>query len=202
MAMTTTTKLMAVNTILSTVGEAPVNNLTAVTADVRIAESVLDEVSREVQSAGWHFNTETEVQLPPDSTGQVNLASNVVRVDLEDDNVSTDHEIVVRGTRLYNRKTHTYTFSKTLKYTIVSLLEWDDLPENAKRYIMIRAARIYQDRVLGSEKISAFTRGDEMAALVSLKNFEMDTADHSVFDSHDVARIVNRDSVINRVSRG
>ena len=59
MAMTTTTKLMAVNTILSTVGEAPVNNLTAVTADVRIAESVLDEVSREVQSAGWHFNTET-----------------------------------------------------------------------------------------------------------------------------------------------
>ena len=202
MAMTTTTKLMAVNTILSTVGEAPVNNLTSVTADVRIAESVLDEVSREVQAAGWHFNTETEVLLAPDSTGEINLSSNIVRVDLEDDNISTDHDIVVRGTKLYNRKTHTYTFTKTLKYTIVSLMEWEFLPENAKRYIMIRAARIYQDRVLGSEKISAFTRGDEMAALISLKHYEMDTGDHSVFDSHDIARIVDRDSVINRISRG
>jgi hypothetical protein len=202
MAMSTTTKLMAVNTILSTVGEAPVNNLTSVTADVRIAESVLDEVSREIQSAGWHFNTEKEVQLPPDSTGQVNLASNIVRVDLEDANIDSDFDIVIRGTKLYNRKSHTYTFTKTLKYTTVALMEWDYMPEPAKRYIMIRSARIYQDRMLGSEKISAFTRGDEMAALVTLRQFEMDTADYSVFDNYDVARIVDRDSVIDRLDRG
>ena len=56
--------------------------------------------------------------------------------------------------------------------------------------------------MLGSEKISAFTRGDEMAALVTLRQFEMDTADYSVFDNYDVARIVDRDSVIDRLDRG
>ena len=202
MAMSTTTKLNAINTMLSAVGEAPVNNLTSVTADVRVAESVLDEVSREVQSMPYHFNTVQNVELAPDSTGQVNLASNVVRVDLEDDNLSSSHDIVIRGTKLFNRKTNSYNFTQTLKYTVVSLMEWDFLPEPAKRYIMIRAARIYQDRVLGSEKISAFTRGATLAALVGLREFEMDTADYSIFDNYDVARVIDRQSVINRLDRG
>ncbi len=201
MAMSTTTKLNAINTMLSTVGEAPVNNLTSVTADVRIAESILDEISREVQSTPWHFNTQHDVALAPDSTGNVNLASNVVRVDLEGANITSSYDIVIRGSKLFNKKTNSYVFTETLKYTTVSLLEWDDLPENVKRYIMIRASRIYQDRLLGSEKISRFTRGDEMAALLSLREFEMETADYSIFDNYDVAKIVDRTSVINRLDR-
>lgn len=202
MAMSTTTKLNAINTMLSAVGEAPVNNLTSVTMDVRVAESVLDEISREVQSVPHHFNTVQNVELIPDSTGEVNLASNVVRVDLEDANVSPDYDIVIRGSKLFNRKTNSYTITKTLKYTVVSLMEWEYLPEPAKRYVMIRAARIYQDRVLGSEKISAFTRGDEANALVAMREFEMDTADYSIFGNYDVARIIDRNSVINRLDRG
>jgi len=201
MAMSATTKLDAVNTMLSVVGESPVNSLTAVTADVRIAESMLDEISREVQSIPWHFNTSFDVPLAPDSTGHVNLASNIVRVDLEGTNVSADYDIALRGTKLFNRKTNSYTITETLKYTTVALLEWEELPENAKRYIMIRAARVYQDRMLGSETISQFTRGDEMAALIALREFEMDTSDYSIFDNYDVAKIVDRNSVINRLDR-
>ena len=201
MVMSTTTKLNAINTMLSTVGEAPVNNLTgSVTADVRLAESILDEISREVQSSSWHFNTEKDVSLLPNSNDEVSLASNVVRVDLEDDNVDVNYDIVVRGSKLYNRKTQTYTITATLKYTVVYLLDWDDLPETAKRYIMIRAARIYQDRLLGSEKISAFTRTDEQAAFISLREFEMDTSDLSIWDNYDVARIIDRPSIIKRSS--
>ena len=202
MAMTTTTQLNAINTMLSTVGEAPVNNLTTVNADVRMAESILDEVSREVQSQGWYFNTEKNVQLIPDSSGEINVPSPVVRVDLESENVDVNHDVILRGSKLYNRKNNSYIFTSTLKYTTVSLMEWDFLPETAKRYIMIRAARIYQDRLLGSEKVSTFTRGDEMAALVSLRQFEMDTADYSIFDNQDDSRIIDRTSVINRVNRG
>lgn len=201
MAMSTTTKLMAINTILSGIGEAPVNNLNAVNSDVRVAEAVLDEISREVQSTPWHFNTDEDVELHPDSTGNINLASNVVRVDLEGANVNSSYDVVIRGSKLFNRKTNSYTFSETLKYTTVSLMEWDYLPETVKRYIMIRATRVYQDRVLGSEKISKFTRGDEMTAFMALREFEMDTADYSIFDNYDVARIVDRTSVINRLDR-
>ena len=54
MGLTQTTKLMAVNTMLSVIGEAPVNTLAATsqTADVILAQNLLDEVSREVQAAG------------------------------------------------------------------------------------------------------------------------------------------------------
>lgn len=61
---TRTTELEAVNTILSTIGEAPLNTLTgSLPVDGTIAKNVLSEVAREVQSQGWHFNTHNKVTL-------------------------------------------------------------------------------------------------------------------------------------------
>ena len=75
------------------------------------------------------------------------------------------------------------------------------MPENARRYIMIRAARIFQDRLVGSEKNSMFTRGDEQQALIALRDYEMESADYSIFDNFDVGRIIDRRSVINNLDR-
>lgn len=202
MALASTTKLNAINTILSAVGEAPINSLTGtLTADVRLAEAILDETSREVQSAGWHFNTEKDVPLIPNTDNEVEIGTNVARVDLEGSNVDADFDIVIRGTKLYNRKKLTFTISKTKKYTVVYLLDFTDMPENARRYIMIRAARIFQDRLVGSEKNSMFTRGDEQQALIALRDYEMESADYSIFDNFDVGRIIDRRSVINNLDR-
>jgi len=203
MALALTTKLEAINTLLSNVGEAPVNSLSgSLTSDVRLAQNILDEVSRDVQSAGWHFNTEKEVPLAPNSENQVELSDGVARVDLEGSNIDSNYDVVVRGSKLYNRKDRTYTFTDTKKYTVTYMLDWEQLPESARRYVMIRAARIYQDRLVGSEKLSAFSRSDEQGALWALRDYEMETADYSVFDNWDVARIIDRSSVIDRVSRG
>ena len=54
----TSTKLDAVNTILSNIGQSPVVNLTSGNPIVEMAELTLDEISRTVQSDGWVFNTE------------------------------------------------------------------------------------------------------------------------------------------------
>tara|TARA_R100001594_G_scaffold84230_1_gene118752 strand:+ start:635 stop:1246 length:612 start_codon:yes stop_codon:yes gene_type:complete len=202
MALNRTTKLEAINTMLSNVGESPVNSLTgSLTSDVSLAQNILDEISREVQSAGWHFNTEKDTPLIPNSLNEIELSDGVARVDLEGDNVSSDYDVVVRGSRLYNRKDRTYTFTETKKYTVTYMLDWEDLPELARRYIMIRAARVYQDRLLGSETLSTFTRGDEQRAFFALRDFEMETADYNVFDNWDVARILDRGSVINKMGR-
>ena len=203
MALALTTKLEAINTMLSNVGEAPVNSLTgSLTADVRLAENILNEVSRDVQSNGWHFNTEKEVPLMPNAANEIELSDGVARVDLEGEHIDSDFDVVVRGTKLYNRKSRTYTFTVTKKYTVTYILDWDQLPESARRYIMIRAARVYQDRLIGSEKPSAFSRSDEQAALFALRDYEMETADYNVFDAWDVARIIDRGSPINRMDRG
>ena len=198
---TTTTKLNALNTILSVVGEPPLNDLTgdaAKNSDAVMALNILDEISREVQSAGWHFNTEKEVPLVPDSSGNMPITGDVVRVDCEYPESKT-YDLVLRGSTLYDRKNRTSTFTSTIKVTLVRLLDFESLPECAKRFIVIRSARIFQDRMIGEPNHHSFNSRDEMNAWVALKEFEMDTGYHSIFDSSDVFRVIDRPSVYNRV---
>ena len=69
MTTATTTKLEAVNVMMTSIGETPVNTITAATTtDVAIAITILDNVSREVQSVGWHFNIDQDYQLIPNSS--------------------------------------------------------------------------------------------------------------------------------------
>ena len=66
---TRTTELEAVNTILSTIGEAPLSTLTgSLPVDGTTAKNILSEIRREVKSAGWHCNTEDKVDLTSDTT--------------------------------------------------------------------------------------------------------------------------------------
>ena len=69
------------------------------------------------------------------------------------------------------------------------------VPEPARRYITVRAARIFQDRMVGSQAHHAFSREDEVRARALLREFEMDTGDHSIFDNYDVWNIVARPRV-------
>lgn len=64
--LTATTELEAINSMLARTGQAPLTDLTSVTAaDVSIAVSTLRDVSREVQLQGWRFNTEWGVIVSP-----------------------------------------------------------------------------------------------------------------------------------------
>tara|TARA_R100001594_G_scaffold104830_2_gene139437 strand:+ start:23 stop:631 length:609 start_codon:yes stop_codon:yes gene_type:complete len=201
MALVKTTKLQAINTILSVIGEAPINSLTGtLTSDVSLAQNTLDEVSREVQSIGWHFNTEKNISLAPDSDNKIIVNDNVIFVDIEGDYDTTDYDVVLRGNNLYNRKSQTYEFSSSITACTISLLDFDYLPETARRYITIRAARIFQDRMLGSGNQHDFTRADEQQALMNLRASEMDSGDYSIFDNYDVYRTLDRESIIRRVN--
>lgn len=187
MALTKTTKLQAINTMLSVVGEPPVNSLSAQRADSLIAQNILDEVAREVLSYGWQFNTENDVLMTPEtSTGYIYIGDSIVRVDM--DPIYQNYDIVIRGNRLFNRKTNTYAFTEEIKVIQIILMDFDDLPEVAKRYITVRAARIYQDRVVGSERLHGFNAQDEIAALVKMSEYENEVGDYTIFDSPDVAR--------------
>jgi hypothetical protein len=177
--------------MLSTIGEPPINSLTAQRADSVIALNILDETSREVLSYGWHFNTEEDVQMVPDtSDNSIYIADTIVRVDVAADNYNYD--IVIRGNRLYNRKTNSFVFLEPIKVIQVKLMDFDDMPEAAKRYITIRAARVFQDRMVGSEKIHGFTVQDEVQALARMNEHDVENADYTIFQSPDIARTFMR----------
>ena len=190
---TVTSKLESVNVMLTAIGESPVNTITSsTTTDVSIALQILDNVSREVQSAGWHFNTDTNYTLSRNTTNHIELPANALRVDTSNSDAHLD--LVERARKLWDRENHTYVLTKDIKVNITWLLEFTELPETARRYITIRATRIFQDRMLASETLHRFHQVDEFQALSALKEHEGDTRDHSVFDNYSTYRIIDREN--------
>lgn len=187
-----TTKLDAINTMLSTIGEAPINTLDDIgSVDAVMAEQILDSTSREVQGRGWHWNTEHEYEINPSSEGYLWLPPTVLRAD--DSKGRLGKDVVVRGQRLYDRRRHTYEFTKPMTLDLMVLLEFEELPQPAKHFIMIRSSRIFQERVVGSQSLSGFTEMDEIWAKFQLEEMEGDIAEYNILtDSYSVARVLDR----------
>jgi len=189
---TVLSKLEAVNLMMTAIGETPVNSITSsTTTDVSIAIQILDNVSREVQSVGWHFNSDTNYKLVPNSSNQIELPTNCLKIDTTHNSGHLD--FTERARKLWDRKNHTYTITEEKVYVaIVWLLNFDELPEVARRYIAVRSARIFQDRMLSSESLHKFHQEDELQALAMLKEAEGDNRDHTIFDNYDTFRVIDR----------
>ena len=185
--MALTTELESVNQMLGHIGEAPVNSL-ADTAALPISAStaltVLREVSKEVQTEEWHFNTITDYEPILESDGKLRLPDNTLFVD----GVKSTDDVVQRGLYLYNRKDRTSTFTSTIKVDLTTQLDWDDLPEPARRYITLRASRIFQGRIVGSRELEALIAVDEMQARARLQELDAQSSDRTIFDREDVYR--------------
>ena len=179
-----TSKLSAVNTLLAIIGEAPVNSLNPpLTGDASLADQVIDEISREVQGSGWSWNTMLYDSIPLDATsGQSQLPSNTLAVRFNPLSYP-NQRFVLRGLRLFDRVKNTYDLRTSLGVgmtgntsdlvaEIVEELPWDNIPETGRRYIMIRAGRIFANRVVTSASIESYTAEDEEKALQTLKRTE------------------------------
>lgn len=182
---TLTSKLEAVNSMLGHIGESPVNSISSANelpVSAATAISVLDEVSRSVQAEGWHFNTELKVTLSPAVDGTITLSEDILEVDTID-----SPDIAQRGLSLFDRSTNTSVFSKDLEVNLTRLLEWESLPEAARRYITLRASRVFQGRIVGSRELEALIARDEYNARADLMDAESATSDRSIFDNYDAA---------------
>lgn len=182
---TLTSKLEAVNSMLGHIGESPVNSISdtnALPISAATAISVLDEVSRAVQAEGWHFNTELKVTLSPAGDGTITLDEDVLEVD-----TTSNPDIAQRGLALFDRSSNTSVFTSDLEVNLTRLLDWTGLPEAARRYITLRASRVFQGRLVGSRELEALIARDEYNARADLMDAEANTSDRSIFDSYDAA---------------
>jgi hypothetical protein len=181
MALTATTELEAINTLLSTIGETPINSLAgaAGVADAVIAQQVLKEVSVEVQQEAWHFNTEKALKLTPDlANGYITLPLNCIECDTTGQDQSLD--VSVRGQRLYNKTTHSFQFDRGILVDMVVLLEFNELPQAARHYITVRAGRVFQERTVGSQTLSGFSEKDEVRARAAIVRLNTNTGDYNI----------------------
>ena len=165
-----TTELDAINIMLSVIGESPINSLSdLLTADAAAARNVLAEVSKAVQSKGWNFNRENAYPFTPDSnTKQIPIPPNFIYVEPLD----IKRDIAIRGNKLYDKDNHTYSFDDDFKADVIQILNYNELPEQARYYIAIRASRIFQTRILGSDTLYKFSQEEEYQAKAELLRYD------------------------------
>jgi hypothetical protein len=110
------------------------------------------------------------------------------------DTVGSDEslDLVQRGRRLYDRDNHTYTFTKSVTVEMVMLLDFEEIPESARNYITLRAARRFQQNTVGSTELAGFQQVDEARALVNLQNAEAETQDFALLNSPGVREVLWR----------
>ena len=180
MTVAATTELECINIMLAAIGEAPVNSLTGtVPVDVRIAQSTLTEINKQVQSEGWSFNTEIDVTLTRDGSNNIPLGTDVLRVDAQThDHPSIDP--IQRGLKLYDRKNNTFVFDEDIRCTVVYFRSFDELPEQARSYMTIKAARVFVDRLISDQSLRTYTQEDEIRARSVLMETDLSNADHNM----------------------
>lgn len=197
LTFTPQTELDAVNQMLLSIGQAPVNTLSVSgITDVSIARMVLHNTSREVQGKGWGFNTDEDYTLARDVNGKIAWPSSALSVDADD----ITYDPVVRKDaadstlRLYNRETHTFVWPKDLKVTIKWFLTFEELPQAARAYIAHRAGRTFQAGVVGSQILYQYTKERELECLVELEREELENVDANMFrGSPEVSFIASRE---------
>jgi len=195
MAVAATTELECINVMLASIGEAPINSLVGtLPVDARIGQSTLTEVNKSVQSEGWSFNTETDVTLTRDGSNHVNLPADVLRVDA---NIHQHPTIdpIQRGLKLYDRQNNKFEFEEDLICTVVYFRDFSEIPEPARYYMNIKAARLFVDRLVGDQALRTYTKEDETRARSILMETDLVNGDHnmlrgdpsltSVFDTYN-----------------
>jgi len=190
-------ELDAVNLMLMTIGEYKVNDLInlAGRSDAAIAKDILNNTSRAVQSKGWTFNTDFDVIMRPKTgTGEIELGGNILRIDSISTVRSSQKDIIERANKLYDRQNNTHVFADNVTVNTVTYFNFEDLPEAARRFIAIRSARVFHDRVVGSGELHRFFQEDEGQAWSELLEYESNVGDYTIFDAYDVYRVVERDA--------
>ncbi len=170
-----TTLLDAVNVLLENIGEQPVNTLgNQQIMDARIAERTLLEFHKDGQVKGWSWNSEFDYQFNRDSTTkQIKVPESVVRFAMNPYDYAGRFQL--RGQVVYDRENRTTLLGDDIPHLhadVIFLLPWDETPEAYNRWVTIRSARVFSNRVLGSDALYKYTSEDEQAAKATLERME------------------------------
>jgi|TARA_R110000824_G_scaffold207571_2_gene393030 hypothetical protein len=166
------TELDSVNILLAAVGEAAVSSLeTATTVDVTQAKNLISNINREVQQKGWHFNTEWDVVLSVDSDSRIPLGTSVLSV------YSPTKLTTIRGREgspfLYDLDNNTFIWTTAVNDAVtITLLDFEDIPQTARQYITTKAARVFQEEIIGQVSAETVNRQEEAEAYADLLDDE------------------------------
>mgnify|MGYP003609378378 FL=1 len=189
MTLTPLTELEAVNEILASIGESPVNTIENPTnVDVINCLRILRNVNRRVQSKGWTFNKIASYTLNPDTTThKIRWLSNLLYV------VGTDNKkYTKKGDYLFDWEEQTDIFNNSIDCTIIFLVDFEDKPDPMRSYITAKAATTFQTRYLGDSSLGEELLRDEQEAWAALMEYELDSNNFNMLSVTGVQTILER----------
>jgi hypothetical protein len=176
--------LEAVNRMLASIGQAPVNTLeVSGVGDASKAAQQLLETARDVQSVGYSWNTDENFELAPDGDGAILLPNGTLDVDASaaTTNVVVRRHPTLDQLTLYDVDNQTFTFTEPVSVTIIWGFDFNDLPMPARAYIATAAARRFQAQTVSSTVLDKFNAEDEGRAFLLLQRYERRTRDTNSF---------------------
>ena len=171
-----------VNTIISNIGQAPVTTLETGNPLVEMAEQILDEISRSVQSEGWVFNTEFHYPFGRDGNKFIRIPTNVLALDTAKHH---KNRATIRNNQLYDKVNHTFEWDDDMELDVIWLFSFEELPEAFKNYITIRSANVFAGRSIGSTEAVKFGEREEIFARASALEHDTQQGDYTVFADKD-----------------
>lgn len=169
--LTPMTELDAVNMMLLSIGQSPVNSLNVPgIKDVSFALLMLHNTSRQVQSKGWWFNRDLHYHLNVGVDGTVTLPLNALQVTAAEES----QQFVERNGKLYDRVNQTDLFpAGTVAVDVNWFFEFESIPQIARDYIAMRAGRIFQAQIVGSQILYQFTKEMEIEAMAAMSQQDL-----------------------------
>ena len=178
------TELDAVNRMLNSIGQTPVNSLeVSGIGDVAKARRYLDDTLRDTQAEGWSWNTDRNYTLQPDTQGFIAVPVGALDVDAED----RTRSIVVRrnpntdSMSLWDGENNTFIFTSSVVVSIIWGHPYNDLPQPARTYIGTLAARRFQGQVVSSAVLDRINQDEVDSAWLLLQRAERRTRDTNVY---------------------
>lgn len=179
--ITVNTELAAVNTIIFTIGESPVNSLeNSSSVDVINARTLLAQESRKLQDKGWTFNIQENFFVASDAfSNQIVFRPNWLRV-LEP---ASGTPYVNRGGFLYDRPGQTDQFPGGVTVDLTEEVPFNELPYCFQTLATMTAARRFNGGSFGDPGVDAEAARLEEEARIACNEYELDYSNLSLFQN-------------------
>lgn len=183
-------ELDAVNDILASIGESPVNTLESdANADVVNARRILHKINRQEQSKGWTFNIDEGISLMPDKFSKlISYMPDYLSVTTTGGTPYTN-----RGGYIYDRLARTDRFESAIQVNLITSKTFNEMPEVFKSYIVTKAAKEFNIRFFGAPEIDTVLGNELIDLQQAVFEYEADYGAYNIFeDDQFVSQAIQR----------
>jgi len=176
----TDTELSAVNSILGSIGQAPLTTLDMTNPEVSYVYNIFRESLIDIQNEGWVFNREENVPLSPDSTTKyIEWPADALRIDITGNQYDRSKNIVKRAGKLYDKVLKKFEFDQTIYADIVRVYDFDDIPSVFQRYITYRASTRAATQLVSNPQLVQLLGQQEAIARAACMEYECNQGDNN-----------------------